>query len=104
MLNDVDCWDGQTVSTRHSTSDSTKLTRDLVFSPRLHNDRLVHTLIPNNWEFEIYDGDGRRKRRSPQNITWLYHKSFAIIQSRLRPTMWAKYPKNKLVRAVSKLK
>ena len=37
-------------------------------------------------------------------VTWLYHKSFAIIQSRSRPTMWAKYSKNKLVRAVSKSK
>ena len=25
----------------------------------------------------------------------LYHKSFAIIQSRSRPTIWAKYPKKK---------
>ena len=30
--------------------------------------------------------------------------SFAIIQSSSRRTMWAKYPKNKSVRAVSNLK
>ena len=34
-----------------------------------------------------------------ENVT-LYHKSFAIIQCRSRPTIWAKYSKNKLVRAV----
>ena len=33
-----------------------------------------------------------------------YHKSFTIIQSLSRPTMWAKYPKNKLGRAFSELK
>ena len=47
---------------------------------------------------ENRDGHDRRKR---QNITWLYHKSFAIIQSRSRPKISAKYPKDKLVRAVS---
>ena len=40
-------------------------------------------------------------KTSPQNRTLLNHKSVAIIQSRSRRTMWAKYPKNKLVRAVS---
>ena len=30
--------------------------------------------------------------------------SFGMIQSRSRPTIWAKYPKYKLVRAVSDLK
>ena len=59
--------------------------------------------ILNNREFKIYEGDGRSKT-SPQNITWLYHKSFTIIQTRSRPTIWVKYPKNKLVRAVSELK
>ena len=40
--------------------------------------------------------DLRRRRStktSPQNITWLNHKSFGIIQSRSRPTIWTKYPK-----------
>ena len=41
---------------------------------------------------------------SPQKIIWLYHKFFAIIQSRSRLTMWVRYPKNKLVRAVLELK
>ena len=40
-----------------------------------------------------------------ENVTskpnFAYHKSFAITQSRSRPTTWAKYPKNKLVRTVS---
>ena len=40
-------------------------------------------------------------KMSPQNKTLLYYKSFAIIPSRSRPTIWAKYPKNKLVRAIS---
>ena len=40
-------------------------------------------------------------KTSPQNRTLVYCKSFAIIPSRSRRTMWAKYPKNKLVRAVS---
>ena len=31
-------------------------------------------------------------KTSPQNITWLYHKSFAIILSHSRRTMRAKYP------------
>ena len=41
-----------------------------------------------------------------ENVTLKYNLSFAIIQSRSRPgpTMWAKYPKNKLVWAVSELK
>ena len=56
-----------------------------------------------NMDFKIYDDEGRRKT-SPQNITWFYHKSFEIIQSRLRNTIWAKYPKNKLVREVSERK
>ena len=38
-----------------------------------------------------------------ENVT-LYHKSFAIIQCRSRPTIWAKYSKNKLVRAVLRAK
>ena len=50
-------------------------------------------------DVKIYDDDGRGKR-SLQNITWLYFKSFAIIQFCSPPTTWAKYPKNKLVRAV----
>ena len=36
-------------------------------------------------------------KTSPQNITLHYRKFFAIISFRSRPTMWAKYPKNKLV-------
>ena len=43
-------------------------------------------------------------KTSPHNITLNYCNSLAIIPSRSRVTMWAKYPKNKLVRAVSKLK
>ena len=41
-----------------------------------------------------------------ENFTSKDNLSFAIIQSRSRPgpTMWAKFPKNKLVRAVSELK
>ena len=57
-------------------------------------------LVEFNRDFKI----SRRRRStktSPPNITWLYHKSFGIIQSHSRPTIWAKYPKNKLVRAVS---
>ena len=34
---------------------------------------------------------------SPQNITLHSRMSFAIVLSRSRPTMWAKYPKNELV-------
>ena len=45
--------------------------------------------------------DGDVEETSPQNITLLWYKPFAIIPSRSRRTMWAKYPKNKLVRAVS---
>ena len=42
-------------------------------------------------------------KTSPHNITVQYCKYLAIIPSRSRVTMWAKYPKNKWVRAVSKL-
>ena len=35
---------------------------------------------------------------------WTLHKSLAIIPSRSRPTMWARYPKIKTVRAVSEWK
>ena len=41
-------------------------------------------------------------RTSPQNITLPYDKSFAVILSRSLLTVWAKYPNNKLVRAVTK--
>ena len=40
-------------------------------------------------------------KTSPQNITLRYRKFIAVRPSRSRRTMWAKYPKNKLVRAVS---
>ena len=39
-------------------------------------------------------------KTSPQYMTLLYHKSFAVILSRSLPTIWAKYPYNKLLRAV----
>ena len=40
-------------------------------------------------------------KTSPQNITLHYRKFLAVWPSRSRLTMWPKYPKNKLVRAVS---
>ena len=43
-------------------------------------------------------------KTSPQNITLLYHNSFAVILSRSLLTIWAKCPKNKLVRVVTKRK
>ena len=43
-------------------------------------------------------------KTSPQNITLHYRKFLAVWPSRSRPTKWAKYPKNKLVRAVSEQK
>ena len=43
-------------------------------------------------------------KTSPQNITLHYRKFLAVWPSRSRLTMWPKYPKNKLVRAVSEQK
>ena len=40
-------------------------------------------------------------KTSPQNITLHYRKFLAVRPSRSRRTMWAKYPKNKVIRAVS---
>ena len=40
-------------------------------------------------------------KTSPQNITLHYRKFLAVRPSSSRSTMWAEYPKNKLVRAVS---
>ena len=42
------------------------------------------------------------KKTPPRNITLLYHNFSAVILSRSRLTIWAKYPYNKLVRAVTK--
>ena len=41
--------------------------------------------------------DGDVNDSSPWNITLLYHNSFAVILSRSLLTIWAKYPKNKLL-------
>ena len=43
-------------------------------------------------------------KTSPQNITLNYRKFLELRPSRSRRTMWAKYPKNKLVGAVSTVK
>ena len=43
-------------------------------------------------------------KTSPQNITLLYHKSFAIIPSCSRLTLSVKYPRNELVREISEWK
>ena len=43
-------------------------------------------------------------KTSSQNITLLYHKSFAIIPSWSRHILLAKYPKNALVREIFKVK
>ena len=49
----------------------------------------------------LYDLRRRRQRKtSPQNITFHYRKFLAVRPSRSRRTMWVKYPKNKLARAV----
>ena len=40
-------------------------------------------------------------KMSPQNITLHYRKFLAVMPSRSRSTMWTKYSKNKLARAVS---
>ena len=44
------------------------------------------------------------RKTSPQDITLHYRKFLAVGPSRSLRTMWAKYPKNKLVRAVSEQK
>ena len=43
-------------------------------------------------------------KTSPQNITLLYHKSFAIIPSCSRLTLSVKYPRNELEREISEWK
>ena len=43
-------------------------------------------------------------KTSPQNITLLYHKSFAIIPSCSHLTLSVKYPRNELVREISEWK
>ena len=57
-------------------------------------------VIDDNRDFKIYDADVNQSVTS--NMTLQYRNNFfAIITSRSRRTMWTKYPKNKLVRAVS---
>ena len=43
-------------------------------------------------------------KTSPQNITLHYRKFLAVRPSCSRRTMWVKYPKNRLVRAISEQK
>ena len=79
---------------------------NIIISGRKHNGEMWIT----SWRLDLTADSCSRSttatsaKTSPQNITLHYCKFLAVWPSRWPRTMWAKYPNNKLQRAVSEQK
>ena len=65
---------------------------------------ILYLKCRNEWLGSLRSATATSTKTSPQNITLLYHKSFAIIPSCSRLTLSVKYPRNELVREISEWK